>query len=126
VFSLGGSATLPRYERPVPSLSAPDFALTASRADVDAGATLYATFCSRCHGVDAIAGGSVPDLRLAQDSTHGEWVWSVLGGGRRQFGMPSFADDLNARQARLIHAYVLERARASARNEEAAILPAVR
>jgi mono/diheme cytochrome c family protein len=43
----------------------------------------------------------------------------VRGGARRQFGMPSFADDLTAAQVRLIHAYILDRARESAQADAA-------
>lgn len=114
VFALDATATLPRYQRPTPAFTPSEFSLSASPADVEQGAALYATFCSRCHGVDAVAGGSVPDLRLAQDSTHRDWESIVLGGARRPFGMPSFADDLKPDQIRRIHAYVLDRVRASA------------
>jgi mono/diheme cytochrome c family protein len=38
----------------------------------------------------------------------------VLGGARREFGMPSFMGDVTPAQVRLIHAYILERARESA------------
>jgi len=114
VFALDGKAPLPRYERVVGTVPLPEFQLPSSAHDVDEGGALYVTYCRRCHGADAASGGSVPDLRFAQTSTHRDFDAIVRGGARRDFGMPSFADDLTAEQARLIHAYVLDRTRASA------------
>ena len=76
---------------------------------------MYATYCQRCHGVDAASGGSVPDLRYAQESTHQSFEAIVRGGERRRFGMPSFADDVTPDQVRLIHAFVLDRTRRDAK-----------
>jgi mono/diheme cytochrome c family protein len=39
----------------------------------------------------------------------------VRGGARREFGMPSFAEDLTSEQVRFIHAYILDRARESSK-----------
>ena len=114
VFAIGGSATLPRYERRIGPIIAPQFRLPSSPADVDEGAALYATYCQRCHGVDAVSGGSVPDLRYAEEATHHAFGAIVRGGERRTSGMPSFADDLTTDQVRFIHAYLLERTRQSA------------
>jgi quinohemoprotein ethanol dehydrogenase len=114
-FTLGGTATLPPYQhvdRPVPM---PTFKLAASPAEIEQGRVLYANICSRCHGGDVVSGGSVPDLRYAADSTHEMFEEIVLGGARREFGMPSFTGDLTSAQVRLVHAYILERARESAK-----------
>ena len=43
----------------------------------------------------------------------------VRGGARREFGMPSFAEDLTSDQVRFIHAYILDRARESAKADAA-------
>lgn len=116
-FSLDGSATLPRYERPVAPVPVPSFAVASSAREIEEGGALYSTFCQRCHGVNVASGGSVPDLRLAEDSTHKAFEQIVRGGARRQFGMPSFSEDLTSEQVRFIHAYVLDRARESARRD---------
>jgi outer membrane protein assembly factor BamB len=110
-FSLGGTATLPRYTRPVGRVAAPTFRVAASRREIEEGGALYSTFCARCHGVDVMSGGSVPDLRFAQESTHGAFDEIVRDGARQDFGMPSFAGDLTPAQAQHIHAYVLDRTR---------------
>jgi len=114
VFALDGSGALPKYERSIGPVIAPQFKLPASASDVEEGASLYTTYCLRCHGVDVVSGGSVPDLRYAQDSTHAAFDAIVRDGERRRFGMPSFADDLTADDVRRIHAYVIERTRQSA------------
>ena len=114
VFALDQSGTLPRYERSIGPVIAPEFRLLASRSDVEEGASLYNTYCFRCHGVDVVSGGSVPDLRYMQESTHAAFESIVRGGERRMFGMPSFADDLTGDDVRRVHAYVIERARQSA------------
>jgi quinohemoprotein ethanol dehydrogenase len=113
-FALGGTKTLPRYTRPMAPVAMPTFQVAATPHDVEEGAAIYATYCQRCHGVDAASGGSVPDLRYAQDSTHAEFEAIVRGGARRLYGMPSFDQDLNAEQVRQVHTYVLDRTRAAA------------
>src|ERR1019366_8045273 len=118
-FSLGGSATLPHYERVVPSVPMPTFQLAASRPEIEKGRVLFATFCARCHGAEVVSGGSVPDLRFSAASTNEMFEEIVRGGARRELGMASFSEDLTSPQVRLIHAYILDRARESARMDAA-------
>jgi quinohemoprotein ethanol dehydrogenase len=114
-FALDGKATLTIPDRTPPPVPMPTFQVQASRADLTQGRALYAQFCSRCHGGDVASGGSVPDLRYASTAIHETFEDVVRGGVRRQFGMPSFAEDVTSEQLRTIQAYVLERARESAR-----------
>jgi quinohemoprotein ethanol dehydrogenase len=119
VFALGGTATVPPYvhvDRPVPI---PTFKLAATKAEIEEGRKLFANTCARCHGGEAISGGSVPDLRYLAQSTHEMFEEIVLGGARREFGMPSFTGDVTPAQVRLIHAYLLDRARESAEADAA-------
>ena len=118
-FSLGGSAKLAPYERKIPPVPMPTFNVAASRPEIEKGRVLFATFCGRCHGGNVVSGGSVPDLRYAEESTHQMFEEIVRGGARRQYGMPSFAEDLTSEQTRFIQAYILERAGESARTEAA-------
>jgi quinohemoprotein ethanol dehydrogenase len=113
-FKIGGTLTLPPFQRVVRPVPMPTFKLPASSAEVEQGRILFANFCSRCHGGDVVSGGSVPDLRYAAEGTHEMFEQIVLGGARREFGMPSFMGDVTSAQVRLIHAYILERARESA------------
>jgi quinohemoprotein ethanol dehydrogenase len=113
-FKIGGTETLPPYQRVVRPVPTPTFKLAASPAEVEQGRILFANFCSRCHGGEVVSGGSVPDLRYLQEGTHEMFEEIVLGGARREFGMPSFMGDLSSAQVRLIHAYILARAKESA------------
>jgi PQQ-dependent dehydrogenase (methanol/ethanol family) len=108
-FKLGGTAVLPP---PVPYVSTPatpPFPVTASAAELREGGVAYHEWCSVCHGLKAVGGGVVPDLRRASPETHAQWNEVVLGGNRAQKGMMSFADVLDERQARLIQQYVVQR-----------------
>ena len=114
VFKLGATGTLPPYEHVVQPVPMPTFKLAASKAEIEEGRKLFANTCARCHGGEVISGGSVPDLRYASQATHEMFEEIVLGGARREFGMPSFTGDVTSAQVRLIHAYILDRARESA------------
>jgi len=72
-----------------------------------AGAVTVARFV---HGLGAVSSGLYPDLRHADPATHDQWDAIVRGGLRTAQGMPSFADQLSAEDARAVRAYVLERA----------------
>jgi len=118
-FSLGGTATLPPYERKILPVPMPTFKVAASRPEIEKGRVLYATFCGRCHGGNVVSGGSVPTcdtpkIQRTKCSRKSSWV-----GAQREFGMPSFAQDLTSAQVRLIHAYILDRARESAQADAA-------
>jgi quinohemoprotein ethanol dehydrogenase len=116
-FTIGGTATLPPYQRVVQPVPMPTFHLAASRAEIEKGRVLFATFCARCHGAELVSGGSVPDLRYATAGTHEKFEEIVRGGALREAGMPSFSEDVTTAQVRLIQAYVLDRARQSAQIE---------
>ncbi|HVS87360.1 MAG TPA: PQQ-dependent dehydrogenase, methanol/ethanol family [Candidatus Acidoferrum sp.] len=113
-FAIGGTAQLDvpffgHKEPPTPAIR-----MHASPATVREGKFLYATFWYQCHGIDAVAGAAIPDLRYASAQTHGQFEAIVLGGARESRGMPSFGDALKRDQIRAIQAYVLSRAAASA------------
>jgi quinohemoprotein ethanol dehydrogenase len=118
-FSIGGSAPFTPFVRKIQPVPMPTFKLAASRAEIEQGRVLFAGFCGRCHGGNVVSGGSVPDLRYAEEPTHQMFEEIVRGGARREFGMPSFAEDLTSTQVRLIHAYILDRARESAQADAA-------
>jgi PQQ-dependent dehydrogenase (methanol/ethanol family) len=118
-FRLNGSATLPPAEPPLPPIAAPTFQLTAP-ADVEEGEELYALYCQRCHGVDVISAGGIPDLRRSTAETHGLFEAIVLGGARQALGMPAHGDVLSPEQVRQIQSYVLSRAREAASETQTA------
>jgi quinohemoprotein ethanol dehydrogenase len=112
-FAMGGTSQLevPPFGHRVPP--APTIRMNASQGRVSEGKFLYASFCYRCHGVDAVAGSGVPDLRYATAPVHQQFAAIVLDGARELRGMPSFKDLLTREQVRTIQAYVLSRAAAS-------------
>jgi quinohemoprotein ethanol dehydrogenase len=114
-FAVGGTATLhaPAFghtQPPTPAIS-----MNASRKAIHEGGLLYNAQCAPCHGLNAVA-GPLPDLRYASKAVHEQFETIVLDGARATLGMPSFQKLLNADQVRVIQAYILSRARESAKN----------
>lgn len=109
-FAIGGTARLdvPPFGHKGPP--APAIHMNASRQTVREGKFLYADFCFICHGVGAVAGSGIPDLRYATAQVHQQFEAIVLNGTRESRGMPSFKDLLTRNQVRAIQAYVLSRA----------------
>ena len=109
-FKLGGTAqlppTAPRETVPPP----PPLRIDADANELRQGGLLFHEWCAVCHGVQAVGGGAVPDLRFATAETHAQWNDIVLGGTRTDKGMVSFADVLAPEDAHRIQAYVLGRA----------------
>ncbi len=60
-FKLGGTARLPAVQQE--NFPEPPPRMAVSPEDIEAGRVLFSNFCFRCHGVNAISDGSVPDLR---------------------------------------------------------------
>ena len=114
-FVLDGTATLKAlpfgHKDPPP---APAVTSNASPQLVREGQRLYKVNCPFCHGMNAVA-GPLPDLRyLSKEKLEGiEDI--VLGGSRAAAGMPSFAKILNPQQVHAIQAYLIARARESAK-----------
>ena len=113
-FALNGTATLTPtpYGHAAPPVAA--ITIDTTPAAIHEGEMLYRTYCRFCHGRDAIA-GPLPDLRYATADVHRQFESIVLGGARRQLGMPSFGDKLRSSQVRAIQAWVLSRAAAAKR-----------
>jgi mono/diheme cytochrome c family protein len=88
----------------------PPITVKATNKELRQGGLLFHEWCAVCHGLKAVAGGVVPDLRKATAETHASFAEIVLGGVREAKGMPSFADVLKPEDARLIQAYVVARA----------------
>jgi quinohemoprotein ethanol dehydrogenase len=122
-FVLDGKATLkaPPYGHPQPP-PVPAVAADTSPKVIHQGELLYGAHCRVCHGVKAVA-GPLPDLRYASRETLEGIEAIVLGGTRANAGMPSFQKILDAGQVRAIQAYVVSRARESAKPPEATRMP---
>jgi PQQ-dependent dehydrogenase (methanol/ethanol family) len=116
-FALDANAQLqvPPFGHKQPPM--PSIHMIASPATVREGRFFYASFCFTCHGVDAVAGSGIPDLRYASAEVHGQFTAIVIGGTRESRGMPSFKGLLKRDQVRAIQAYVLSRAVTSPSNK---------
>jgi cytochrome c553 len=119
VYTIGGTGKVVIAEQPVLPVPMPTFKLAVTPAEVADGSKFYAGYCARCHGANVISGGLVPDLRYSAESTHKSFQDIVRGGVLHQFGMASFAEDLTAEQVKSIEAFVLSRAKESAKAEAA-------
>jgi PQQ-dependent dehydrogenase (methanol/ethanol family) len=113
-FMLDGTATLkaPAYghkDPPVPVLTT-----KASAKEIQQGGQIFNSDCAQCHGINAVAGPE-PDLRYADKQTLEGIEGIVLGGSRASEGMPSFAKILTPAQVKTVQAYIITRARESAK-----------
>ena len=105
VFKLGAKEQLPALPDAAPMPKPPR--LTASAETIGKGAVLYHTVCFSCHGLGAVSGGSIKDLRYMTAATHAAFNGIVLGGIMESVGMPSFADQIDATEADAIHAFLI-------------------
>lgn len=67
-----------------------------------------------CHGSEArrhVGPNSIPDLRRASAVTHGQFATVVIGGLRKDRGMPVFADTVSASDLAALQAFILKQAR---------------
>jgi quinohemoprotein ethanol dehydrogenase len=105
-FALSGGVDLPPSPPPVvpQPIEAPDFVVDPALAE--AGEATFSGKCALCHGFGAVSGGMAPDLRASAVVLSGEaFVGVVLGGGRREFGMPQFSE-LSEVQAGTLQHYI--------------------
>ncbi len=107
-FKLGGIAQLPAVQ--LQALPAPLSRIASSAEEIETGRVLFSNFCFRCHGVNAISDGSVPDLRHLPQDWYDNFDQVVLEGTMEQAGMPRFDDVLDQRAAHALKAYIIERA----------------
>ncbi len=69
---------------------------------------MYMKTCAICHGIVAISGGVLPDLRHSPTIASSEAFNSiVIGGALQAKGMVSFAEILSEEDAEAIRAYVV-------------------
>lgn len=109
-FKLGGKATLPPVTwQPAVVFNPPE--LTANAETIELGFITYQDVCMGCHGLNAVSGMIIPDLRgsayLWDDKG---WEDVVRGGQLKERGMASFADNISAEQSQAIRSYVIQQA----------------
>lgn len=107
-FSLEGSGNMMSESDDYPLLPSQP-ALEASAETIERGWLLYRSNCKGCHGDNAVAryGGSVPDLRFANEETHATWHAITIGGSRAANGMPGM--EISVEESEAIRNYVLSR-----------------
>jgi len=107
-YKLGGKAQLPaqKYD-PVPLPPPPPNTLEADKLPV--ARRLFNGFCANCHGLNAVSGGVVPDLRYLSTDSHLQFN-AIVAGARAAKGMPAFADAMLPEHMELIHQYIIKRA----------------
>jgi quinohemoprotein ethanol dehydrogenase len=109
-FALGGRAPKPdiRFTR-IPTPRPPTVAATADQYAT--GASLYGDYCLVCHGIAAVSGGVLPDLRKS-GRLHDPALWraAVVEAALAPQGMPRFERQLSAADAELLRVYVARQA----------------
>jgi alcohol dehydrogenase (cytochrome c)/quinohemoprotein ethanol dehydrogenase len=108
-FKLEGKARLPPLSTQTALVLDPP-PQAASARKVAEGRYQYSRHCVVCHGIDAVSGGTVPDLRYSGLLGNNGWFSVVLGGALQKQGMVSFARVLNHDEAAAIRAYVIGQA----------------
>ena len=109
-FALDGKAVLPPKQAKLNTVSDdPTYAADPEREMK--GYIGYSTYCSLCHGMNAVGGGAAPDLRrspipVSRDSFHAV----VRGGALMMQGMPNYSEQLTEGQAEEIRLYLRSQA----------------
>jgi quinohemoprotein ethanol dehydrogenase len=84
---------------------------TASPETLREGFALYQDTCITCHGLNAVSGLLLPDLR-GSGYLHDAKAWDdvVRGGALRARGMAAWNEVLDEKQSEAIRAYVIQQA----------------
>jgi alcohol dehydrogenase (cytochrome c)/quinohemoprotein ethanol dehydrogenase len=108
-FKLGANLQLPPLPPRSARISPPED--IGSEAQILAGSSLYERNCAGCHGITAVSGGVLPDLRHSAITTDAAaWRSIVRDGSRQDKGMVSFAAVLSEDEAEAIRMFVIRRA----------------
>jgi len=119
VYKLGGTAQLPASE--AIELEATAIAGELDPAKVKLGNFAYHRWCAFCHGIGAISGGVIPDLRTSALFFSDSLEPIVLEGQLLAKGMPNLGQWMTKEDVALIRTYI-----AAKRNELAAQRPAAK
>ncbi len=109
-FKLGSKQQLPAVDwRPTVVFNPPR--QTADEQTLRDGFALYQDVCMGCHGLNAVSGLLIPDLR-GSAYLHDPESWNkvVLGGALAERGMPAIGGLLDEEQSDAIRAYVIQQA----------------
>ena len=109
-FKLGANGSLPEVDWQKHVVFDPP-EQTASAETIRAGYSLYQDICLGCHGLNAVSGMLIPDLRgsaYIHDQTAFDSV--VLGGALRANGMAAFGEQISKEESASLRAYVIDQA----------------
>lgn len=106
-FKLGAKGELPP-PREAPVFPNADLPLNATPAQLAQARDLFNGLCAGCHGLNAISGGEVPDLRYLTSDKHAAFP-AYLSGALMRRGMPNFSDILKPEDMELIRQYLVKR-----------------
>jgi PQQ-dependent dehydrogenase (methanol/ethanol family) len=116
-FRLGAAGAALPDPPPRPAMPAPP-AVDVTTEQLTDGTAMFGRLCSICHGVGAISGGAIPDLRRSAALQSADtWREMVLEGQRVPLGMPDFSESLSPEVLEGIRAYVARQADLAYRNE---------
>ena len=109
-FKLGASKVLPVPDwRPTVVFNPPQ--QTATAESISSGHRLYQDICMGCHGLNAVSGLLIPDLRgSAYIHDQAGWDSVVRGGALKAKGMASFASEFGDAESASIRAYIIDQA----------------
>ena len=107
-YKLGGKAKLPQAKNEPAPLPEPP-ALTADAQTLGLGRALFNGYCGVCHGLNAVSGGVIPDLRYLTPKKHAMFA-GILAGALASRGMPVMIDLLPPPYLDAVHQYIIKRA----------------
>ncbi|OUJ11869.1 PQQ-dependent dehydrogenase, methanol/ethanol family [Acetobacter sp. DsW_063] len=107
-YKLGGTAELAKAEYKALQTPEPP-ARAGTPEDIAMGKDTFNGHCSQCHGINAVSGGVVPDLRRLSAAQH-QMFPMIVQGAYQSLGMPSYKDVLTETQIGQIHDYLIKRA----------------
>jgi PQQ-dependent dehydrogenase (methanol/ethanol family) len=109
-FKLGGKGALPAVSwKPTVVFNPPP--LEASPDKLALGFATFQDMCMGCHGLNAVSGLLIPDLRgSAYLWDEKGWEGVVRGGQLKARGMASFADNISSEESEAVRAYVIQQA----------------
>ena len=109
VFKLDGKSTLPPLPVRKDTYTRIPQAVQASAESIAHGSKIFHTTCAMCHGVGAVSGGMIPDLRHSSEATRAAFDDIVLKGALHARGMASFGDVLTSDDLAAVKAYVMDK-----------------
>lgn len=109
-FSLDGAVKLPAREAPQTEAPAPPKTFGDAKT-IARGEWIYHRTCLVCHGIGAVSGSAIPDLRRSPAASDPETWQAIVGDGLlKDNGMVGFRSNYSSAEIESIRAYVVSRA----------------